>query len=184
MTTYYDNTAEDLDLGIDLGNVDETNQFDPIPAAEYRMQAVEISLEQSQAGNNMVKGQFMVIGGQYDNRRIFENYNIQNANPKTVEIAQRQIKQWCMACGFSGNERLTMGLLKSLEGKEFVGQVYIQKDKSGVYGDQNRIRSYKPVGGASAPAPQTQPQQAASAPQQRPTAQQKPASTNKMPWEK
>ena len=196
MASYYGNTAESLDLNEDLGQdlsqYDAQDDFAPIPPGEYQVQCVEVTLAHSNAGNRMVKAQFQVLGGEYDNRRIFENFNIEHGNGKVVEIAMRSIKSWVVACGLTGNERLTMGLLKSLEGIEFLAAVKIEQDKTGQYGPQNRIRAYKPLPGAAQVVPQ-QARQAANetaAPKSQPTAAaaQRPAQAasagKKRPWEK
>lgn len=187
MTAYYGNTAVNLDedLGQDLSQYDSQDDFSPIPPGDYQLQCVEVLLAHSNAGNRMVKAQFQVLGGEYDNRRIFENFNIEHGNGKVVEIAMRGIKSWAIACGLTGNERLTMGLLKSLEGVEFLASVKIEQDKTGQYGPQNRIRAYKPLPGAGAPAkPAPAPAPAPVAVAAQPAKAAQPAAGKKRPWEK
>lgn len=170
--------TNDIDLGLDLGGVDATDNFSPVPAGDYTVQAVEVDLTQSGAGNNMIKTQFEITDGEYAGRKVFENFNIEHPNHTTVEIALKGIKQWAMACGLTGNERLTLGLLKGLEGVEFIGRLAIEKDKTGMYGDRNRIRSYHALDGgrpaAAPPAPAAQPTPARAA----------ATAGNKRPWEK
>ena len=175
--------AADLDdLNLDLGAVAEQDDFSPIPAGDYQVQCVMVELATSSAGNRLVKAQFQVLGGEYDNRRIYENYNIQHHNPQAVEIALRGIKSWCIACGKTGNERLTLALLNSLEGVEFLASVKIEQDKTGQYGPKNRIKAYKPLPGAGAPAaaPSVRP---AAAPRQSAPPPAARASASARPWE-
>ena len=192
----YDN--EDYDFGADLSNVDET-EFDTIPPGKYLMQCIKTELKDTQAGGKMVSARFQVTQGDYENRLIFENFNIQHSNPRTVNIALGQIKQWLSACGQNPNQRLTMNLLRGLEGIEFLANVRIQKDKTGQYGDQNRISKYESFGhpvaipqqqvqhqpvnqqqapGQQAPVPQP-PIQTAPAQQQPPANQQQ----GPLPWQ-
>jgi len=168
---------QDVDLGADLGGVDARDNYSPFPAGEYLMQAVDVELKYSSAGNNMVAARFEVVEGECAGRKIFENYNIQHPNHQTVEIALKSIKQWVIACGGTGDERLTLGLLKGLEGREFVAKVIVEKDKSGQYGDKNRIRAFKPAAGAA-------PQPAARAQQQAAPAAAAVPRAGKKPWEK
>lgn len=172
------NAAHDIDLGADLSGVDARDNYSPFPAGDYCMQAVEVETKQSSAGNTMVAAKFVVVDGEHAGRKIFENYNIQHHNHQTVEIALKSIKQWLMACGGTGEERLTLGLLKSLEGREFMARVAIEKDKSGQYGDKNRIRGFKPLEGAT-PQPVARPAQQAA-----PAAAAPRAVSGKKPWEK
>lgn len=188
--TAYDTTDDDLDLGHDLSDVEDREVFALLPKGEYQVQAVNVHLAQSSTGNQVIKAQFQVLGGEHDNRRIFENYSIQHHNPQAVEIALRGLKSWCIACGRSGNERLTMGLLKALEGAEFLATVYVQQDKTGQYEPQNRIRTYKPLPGSAPIPPATKAEaaayRAASGASAKPAAQAsaaKPAA-GKRPWEK
>lgn len=195
--TYYNYPGADTtdDLDIDLSTVEEAAPFEPVPPGDYVMQSVGAEATYSKAGNRMIKAQFQILGGQYDNRRIFEQFNVGHSNPTVVQIAQRDLKAWVMACGYTGNERLTMAMLHDLEGREFIGAVKVDKDKTGQYQDSNRIRAYKPLPGAAAPAhaahtpapapahvPHTPPQAAHMQP---PQAQpQAAAGAAKRPWER
>lgn len=191
------NQATD-DLDIDLSTVEEAAPFEPVPPGDYVMQSVGAEATYSKAGNRMIKVQFQILGGTHDNRRIFEQFNVGHTNPTVVQIAQRDLKAWVMACGYTGNERLTMGMLHDLEGREFIGAVKVDKDKTGQYQDSNRIRAYKPLPGAvapahappvhtQAPAPaaaavQPTPPQAAHMPP--PQAQPAAGGASKRPWER
>lgn len=185
MTTYYDTntaTADIDDLNLDLGTVEAQADFSPIPAGDYQVQCVAVDLATSNAGNRMIKAQFQVLGGEYDNRRIFENYNIQHHNPQVSEISLRSIKSWVIASGLTGNERLTMALLKGLEGVEFLASVKIEQDKTGQYGPQNRIKAYKPLPGATAQsAPASRPAAPSGA---TPPPAVRAASAPAKPWER
>ncbi len=145
--TFYPNTDPNADLG-DLSGVSAQDDYTPIPAGQYVMQAIKTELKDSKNGGKYVSAQFEVLGHDHVGRKVFENFNIMNTNPQTVEIALKAIKQWVMACGFTGDERLTMALLRELEGKEFVGQVSVEPDRTGQYGDKNRIKRYLPSGNA------------------------------------
>lgn len=173
---------DDFDFGADLTDVEENNSpFDPIPADKYPLQATKIELADTKAGGKMVKVSFEVLSGQYANRKVFENFNIQHHNSQTVNIALGQIKQWLHACGLNHNQRLTLNLLRQLEGREFLGHVRVAKDKSGQYGDQNRMGKYEALAGASNPSPA--PYQAA-IPQASASTQAPPAaaSNQSLPW--
>lgn len=198
--TYYNYPGADTpdDLDIDLSTVEQAAAFEPVPPGDYVMQSVGAEATYSKAGNRMIKVQFQILGGTHDNRRIFEQFNVGHSNPTVVQIAQRDLKAWVMACGYTGNERLTMAMLHDLEGREFIGAVKVDKDKTGQYQDSNRIRAYKPLPGAVTPAhaapvpshaptpapaavPPTPPQAAHMPP---PQAKPVAASASKRPWER
>lgn len=147
--TIYQNPTDDFDF--DLSGVSAESQYDPLPAGSYPLQCVTVEVKKSQYGNRYVKAEFEVTGRDYAGRKIFENFNIEHSNPQTVEIALRGIKQWALACGATGNERLTLAFLKSLEGREFDGTLKIEADRSGQYGPKNRIVKYAAIGAPAAP---------------------------------
>lgn len=193
----YDN--DDYDLGTDLGDVNE-QEFDCIPAGKYPTQCVSIELTGTKAGGKMIKATFEVVGGEFSNRKIFENYNVQHAKASVVNISLGQIKKWLVACGLEPNQRLTLNLLRQLEGCEFLALVKVEKDKNGVFSDQNRINKYEAISGATFQAPAAAPYQApakstagpasqsgpAQTPYTPPIAQSKPAAAvgGQMPWQK
>lgn len=172
MATY----QNDDDFGIDLSGVPESDTYDLLPVGEYTMQCIGVELKPTNAGGKRIAARFEVTEGQYTGRKVFENFNIQHTNHQTVEIALKGIKQWVKSCGGTGDERLTMALLTGLEGREFTGTLKIEKDKTGQYGDQNRIRSYAPLGGRRAPEH--------ARPAMPPPAGRAPAPAARQPWER
>jgi hypothetical protein len=176
MTTYSSAAFADEDFGIDLGGVPESDSYALIPVGDYPMQCIGVELKTTNNGGSRIAAKFEVTEGEFAGRKVFENFNIKHSNPQTVEIALKGIKQWVRACGGEGNERLTMGLLAGLEGKEFIGTLKVEKDKTGQYGDQNRIKSYAPYAG---PAPRR-----ASAPVPPPAARAPAPAAARQPWER
>lgn len=175
--------AFNTDFGIDLNEVEVDTKFDTVPKADYVIQGESYSVEKSKAGNDMLQVTFEIQGPTHQGRKVFETYNIQHPNPKTVQIAAGQIKAWAIACGLTGNERLTTELIDNLMGREFVATVGIEVDKKGQYDDKNRIRKYKAYDGAINPATPVAQAAPASKPAQAPAT---PASAGQVPppWER
>jgi len=185
--TYSTNTAEnldDFDFGCNLSEVEDTSEYTPIPAGDYLVAATQITLDDNRARTGkIIKVTFTVTEGNYAGRMIFENFNVQNPNPKAVSIALQNIKAWCIACGLTGNEHLTMGMVRGLMGQEFLATVKIDPAKNG-YDAQNRIKKFAKLSGTQAapvathltpaPASVSQPVSASTAPA--------PAA-GKKPWE-
>ena len=156
----------DMSFG-SLDNV-EDDGFDLVPAGEYNLRAVDIELKDTRAGTGkFFNVQFEVVDGLQAGRKIFETYNVKNPNQTAVEIGLKNIKQWIVATGQNASGDLTLSRVYALEGKQFVGKVAIQNDKTGQYDDKNVIKRYKasvnqaaPMGGGQQPAQfQQQPQQ-------------------------
>lgn len=166
-----------MDFSIDLGNVASNSC---LPAGDYAVQCVGVELKNTKDfSGKYVVTQFEVLSGDRKGARIFTNFNIQNRNQTAVEIALRSIKQWVQACGLTGNEQLTMGLLQSLQGKEVFANVGIEQDKAGQYEPKNVIKRFH-VGSTPASTGSAIPAAPASyRPAAAPAAQ-----ASKNPWEK
>ena len=180
----YDN--DDYDLGADLGDVNE-QELECLPAGKYPTQCVSIELTDTKSGGKMVKAIFEVVGGEFSNRKIFENYNVQHVKSSVVNISLGQIKNWLKACGLEPNQRLTLNLLRQLEGREFLALVKIEKDKNGVFSDQNRISKYEAISGAPPAAPAAAYNASSSSSKPVPpvaSPQAAPATAGQMPWQK
>ncbi len=160
----YDNN-DDFDFGADLNDVNE-QEFDLIPAGKYPTQCVSVEHVGTKAGGMMIKAKFEVVGGDHANRKIFENYNVQSTSTVAVNIALGQIKKWLSACNIEPNQRLTLNLMRALEGREFLATIRIEVDKTGAYRDQNRISKYEMITGANPANAPTRPTSAQLAAQQ------------------
>jgi len=189
MYSYDDNY--DFGAPTNLSDVDE-NAFETFPAGTYTVELTDIDIKPNSAGTGeLVRAVFRVTEGQYRDRKIFENYNVRNPNPTAVRIALAKIKQLVMACGYTGNEQLTVGLLRSCIGREFTADVIIEQQDG--YPDKNVVKKYhrRQVANetpwatqgqsqqqAQPPAPSTaMPPQPAPAPDPVPTHQQPPWAT-------
>jgi hypothetical protein len=188
---------EDEDFGVNMGSVNDS--YEPIPEGVYPIQAVAQELKSTKDSmGQFISVTFQVTDGQYANRQIFENFNIRNQNQQTVDIALRAIKGWLKATGGTGDERLTMGLIRAMEGKEFLGQIYVEAAR-GQWDAKNRVRfsKCKPLDYQTAqPSNQTGQSQQQSDNQQPTTTQQATQTTQqkanpnlsnqpaKRPWER
>lgn len=157
----------------------EQNISAPIPAGTYTAIIVDSDVKQTKSGSgSYLKLTFEVMDGQFKNRKVFENLNIQNSSAQTQQIAQGHLSAICHATG-------VMQLQDSaqLHHKPLKIIVTVEPAK-GDYGPQNRIKGYESASGAApsynqAPAPiQTQAAPAGFMPPA-PAASGKPAWANK-----
>lgn len=64
--------------------------YTPLPAGEYALEIVETDYDVNTKGNGMVlKCKAQIVGGEYDQRPFYINYNLENDNPQTMDIGQR-----------------------------------------------------------------------------------------------
>lgn len=64
--------------------------YKPLPAGEYEMEIVESEYVPGAKGTGMVlKCKAQVVGGDFDERPFYINYNLENQNETAQEIGQR-----------------------------------------------------------------------------------------------
>lgn len=149
-------------------NIDTTSQFDAIPAGDYEAMVTASELKATKDG----AGQYLELtleiqSGPSQGRRLWDRLNLQNRNPKAVEIAQKQLAQLCHATGILQlpNDATP------LHNRPVVMKVAVKNDPE--RGPINEIKGYKAKAATNAPAFQA-PRAAA------PAAPAAPA----MPWAK
>ena len=134
-----------FDTSFDATSVEPTTAQELLPAGKYRAQIVESEMRVTKNG----MGQFLwlmldILEGEYKGRKIFDQLNLVNPNPTTVEIAQRTLSAICHATGrmhVSDSEELHLIPMKI--------QVKIRPPKNG-YGESNAIAYLPPERGAVA----------------------------------
>lgn len=139
-------------LNFDASQVAPKSPFAPIPAGTYLAHIIESDVSPLKTGNGMaLKLTFEILDGQFKDRKIFNNLNIQHTNPDTQKYAQQDLSAICHA---TGNIKLTE--TSALHFKPVKIKVTI-RPASGGYDEVNAIKGYESATGAkpatfSAPA--------------------------------
>lgn len=64
--------------------------YTPLPAGEYTLEIVESEYKATSKGTGMILScKAQVVGGEYDGRPFYINYNLENQNETAQEIGQR-----------------------------------------------------------------------------------------------
>lgn len=138
-------------LNFDATNVPQAGLPDPLPAGDYTMQVVDSELKPTKApGGMLLKLTLQVIDGQHAGRKVFDNINLQNANPVAVEIGQQQLSSYCHATGC-----IQLGDSQQLHGIPIRVKVTIRKSEQ--YGDSNEVKRVERLQQAAAPGMQPMP---------------------------
>ena len=123
---------------------------EPIPAGEYQLIVTDAKEVRNRADTgSLVKVTNQVRGGDWDGRKIFDNFNVENPSQKAVEIGVGQLKQLCLACGI---KRLSRP--EELMGCAYLGDVQIEEASNG-FPAKNLITDRRPIGGQAAAAAQS-----------------------------
>lgn len=125
-------------LNFDATNITPVSRFEPIPAGEYACTIVNSEEKSTKDGN----GQYLELkleiqSGEFSGRTLFDRLNLQNANSKAVEIAQRQLSAICHAVGI-----LQISDSEQLHYKPLIAVVKV-RPASGGYEAANEIKGYK-----------------------------------------
>jgi hypothetical protein len=127
-------------FGFDTSEVDvndiPSGNYDPIPDGEYTLECLEAEEKETASGGEMIKAKFRVVGGEFDNRFIWQNFNTVNKNETAQKIGRQQLVAWSIACGKPDCDDTD-----KLIGKKFQASVDTQKGTGG-YKDSNRIRAF------------------------------------------
>lgn len=150
--------------GFNASNVEPAQDFEAMPAGEYVACIVDSEFKPTNAGDGSYLSLTLeILEGEYANRKVWNNLNLDNPNAKAVEISERVLSSICHACAEnSGNQALltpenseelyNIPMIIRLEVKEWQGNT------------NNEVKSYKTYGGeAPVPAPAPEPQQTAPA---------------------
>lgn len=143
-------------------NADEhepQQSFDILPAGEYVAAIVNSEMRQ----NNARTGEYLwmelqIIDGPYSGRKVWDRLNINNPNPKAVEIAQATLSAICHAIGV-----LNVTDSMQLHDKPLVIKLKV-REAEGNYEAQNEVKAYKSASAGKLHAAPVAQQAAAQAP--------------------
>lgn len=170
-------------FAFNANDVTPSQAFAPVPAAKYPaiIEASEIKPTSAGTGKRL-NLTFSILGGEFNNRKIFEGLNIENPNSEAQRISLENLSAICHAVGVTN-----LTNTEQLHNKPLIINVKI-KPAQGEYDAKNVIKGYEAAsnggaagggsGGAQRPAaqrPQAATQQRPAAQQARPQAQQAPA---------
>jgi hypothetical protein len=144
-----------FDTAFDAAGIEPTTAYEILPAGKYRAQIVESEMRVTKNGMGKYLWLMLdILEGPQQGRKVFDQLNLVNANPTTVEIAQRTLSAICHATG-----KLQVNDSEELHLIPLTIQVGVKPPKDG-YGERNTIRYLVPDG----PTPPAPTQSTAAAP--------------------
>lgn len=150
--------------------VEPKGTYEPLPVSKYKAAIVDSEFKMTKAGDGRYLNlKFEVIDGEYKGRNLWALLNLDNPNPKAVEIAQRELSAICRAVN-----KLHVSDSSELHHLPMIVDVKIEVSEQ--YGPKNVIKGYEALGGA-APVAMT-----AATPTEAATSAQ-PTESAKKPWE-
>ena len=134
-----------------IGNFDATQvapqeDFTPLPTGEYVAQIVDSDLNPTKNGNgHYLELTLQVTEGEGKGRKVWARLNLDNPNPKAVEIAQRELSAICHAVG-----KMQVRDSQELHYKPLVIRVeFVPADGVKTTRDGNEIKAWKAIAGGA-----------------------------------
>lgn len=126
-------------LNFNAANVQPTSEYSPLPNGEYLVLVAASDMKPTKAGGQYLELELEVLEGNFKGRKAWDRINLVNVNPKTVEIAQRQLSSLCHATS-------VMNVTDSaqLHGIPVIATIKYKEPANG-YEASNEIRGYKKV---------------------------------------
>lgn len=129
------------------------DQYSPIPAGEYPLAINKVQRRQSKRGTgDMLNIEFVVTDGQYEGRRIYQNFLLWHTDSEIQKRHENDLKRILHGAGLMPKQSLD-----ELSGRHLIGDVRVQKSKDPQYGDSNNVRSGKPSIASASASPASMP---------------------------
>lgn len=140
-------------LNFDANTVEPNAGFSPLPAGKYLAVITEDEMKETSNGRGRyLRLTFEIVDGEYSGRRIWTNLNLENENPKAVQIARGDLSAICRAVG-------VMQLRDSVELHNIPMVITVRCKTDAISGEiRNEIKGYEPKNTAAptaTAAPQT-----------------------------
>lgn len=115
--------------------------FGVIPNGDYEAILVDIEEKKTKAGTGVYfKATLQLVGGEYDGRMVWENFNVVNPNSDAERIGRAQFADLCRAVNVIKPKQLT-------DLCDIPLVIKLKADKNDP--DRNVVKAYKPRGGGS-----------------------------------
>jgi len=86
--------------GFNANEVDPAVALEPIPAGKYVAVITDSEMKPTKARTGRyLELTFQIVDGEYKNRLVWDRLNLDNPNPKAVEIARAELSAICRAVG-------------------------------------------------------------------------------------
>lgn len=168
-------------FNFDVSKVEPSeNKYELLPAGWYVGQVIESEIVPLKSGNGTgMKLTIEILSDGYRGRKVWARLSTQHINPETERIAEKQLRELCVAIGLG---RITDTV--QLHNHPFGVKIKISDDKTGQYGPSNDVVGFRPAGGSPAHGQAIAAGMAARAPQAPANAPAAAAGTSTPPWAK
>jgi hypothetical protein len=118
----------------------EEERGKPVPDANYSFFIEKVETTSTKSGGARSSITLIITEGPLQGKKVFHGINIQNSNPKAVEIAQQELAAYAYALGWSH-----LQCAEQLAGQYVDGKTKTEKGQDG-YEDKSSIKDVAPYG--------------------------------------
>ncbi len=141
-------------LSFDANKVKPQVALDPFPAGWYNAHVTKTDLKPTpgkagKAAGKRLEIEFTILDGDYKGRKVFDGFNLENANPVAAQIGNEQLSAVCHATGV-----FKVTDTAQLHGKPLQLKVGYEGEHDG-YDARNNYKGCKPLDGAANGGPTT-----------------------------
>lgn len=115
----------------------KSSEFELIPAGEYLVQIMASEWKTTKSGGQMLVLEMEIVDGPFAGRKVWERLNLENPNPKAVEIAEETLRDICLAQG-----RIGCDDSEELHFQTILTFIKVEPPK-GEYGPSNKPTKYR-----------------------------------------
>lgn len=134
-----------MSFSFDATQVAPASSSDPIPAGNYAAMITESEIKPLKSGNGTaLRLTFQVLEGEFKNRKVWANLNIQHTNATAQAIAQQQLSAICHAVNV-----LKISNPAAIHNKPMTIKVKVRPAHD-AYDASNDISGYSAINAASA----------------------------------
>jgi hypothetical protein len=130
-----------LDEAFNTDTEEGSKPIEILPVGKYVAEATNASYGELKSGKgSAVELCWTIVEGEYENRLVFQTVILQHESEKAKAIGRGMFKDICVSCGITG----PVTDLSVLLYKKVHLRVGVEKDKTGEYGDKNRVKRVDP----------------------------------------
>jgi Protein of unknown function (DUF669) len=119
-----------------------TQPFELVPKGKYTAEVVDAAIVDIKSGRGqMLKLTWVISGGEYDDRRVFQQIIVRHESEEAMRYGRQRIKDLCDACGIRDKVTDVSVFLH----KPCQIQIGIEEDKNGEYDPKNKVVRIKPL---------------------------------------
>jgi len=136
--------SEELGESWDAFEHETSNSFEPLPPGDYPVMIDKAEVHDNKARTGIyLKLELIVLGGDFDGRKIWKQINIRHESEKAQEIGQKELATLGQALGMRRMDEDAM-----LQ-RQVIVKVKVKSDQK--YGDHNDVVTFKPIDGDQQP---------------------------------